>query len=406
MPALIRLRERLMKYCVVIIDGAAGLPLPERGGKSCLELAKTPNLDALAGEGVVGLARTVPPGMEPSSACACMSVLGYDPKVYYRGRSAIEARAMDIAIGEGEVVFRCNLVGVRDGKMRSYSAGYISSEEAKELISALNEKLSDDSVRFYPGVSYRNILKLRGHEDALSAHCTPPHDIPDKAVAEYLPKGKGSEILRELMQRSEAVLQGHPINLSRQSRGDMPATTIWLFWGSGRVPEMPAFKQLYGLGAALTSGVDLLRGLGKMAGMKVLDIPGVTDGLDNDYAAQAAGALKALEDNDLVVVHIEAPDEAAHAGSINDKVEAVERIDKEVIGRLRSYQKDDLRVLAMPDHPTPIEIRTHSPEPVPFLLWGKGFKPNGAQKFTEAAAKGTGLLIADGYKIMGKLIED
>jgi 2,3-bisphosphoglycerate-independent phosphoglycerate mutase len=395
-----------MKYCVVIIDGAAGLPLPERGGKSCLELAKTPNLDAMAGEGVMGLARTVPPGMEPSSACACMSVLGYDPKVYYRGRSAIEARAMDIAIGEGEVVFRCNLVGVRDGKMRSYSAGYISSEEAKELISALNDSLGDDSVQFYPGVSYRNILKLRGHEDALSAHCTPPHDIPDKPVAEFLPKGKGSEILRELMQRSEAVLQGHPINLSRQSRGDMPATTIWLFWGSGRVPEMPAFKQLYGLGAALTSGVDLLRGLGKMAGMKVLDIPGVTDGLDNDYAAQAAGALKALEDNDLVVVHIEAPDEAAHAGSIDDKVEAVERIDKEVIGRLRSYQKDDLRVLAMPDHPTPIEIRTHSPEPVPFLLWGKGFKPNGAQKFTEAAAKGTGLLVADGYKIMGKLIED
>jgi 2,3-bisphosphoglycerate-independent phosphoglycerate mutase len=395
-----------MKYCVVIIDGAAGLPLPERGGKSCLELAKTPNLDAMAGEGVVGLARTVPPGMEPSSACACMSVLGYDPKVYYRGRSAIEARAMDIAIGEGEVVFRCNLVGVRDGKMKSYSAGYISSEEAKELISALNDSLGDDSVQFYPGVSYRNILKLRGHEDALSAHCTPPHDIPDKAVAEYLPKGKGSEILRELMQRSEAVLQGHPINLSRQSRGDMPAATIWLFWGSGRVPEMPAFKQLYGLGAALTSGVDLLRGLGKMAGMKVLDIPGVTDGLDNDYAAQAAGALKALEDNDLVVVHIEAPDEAAHAGSINDKVEAVERIDKEVIGRLRSYQKDGLRLLAMPDHPTPIKIRTHSPEPVPFLLWGKGFKPNGAEKFTEAAAKGTGLLVADGYKIMGKLIED
>lgn len=394
----------MMKYCVVIIDGAAGLPLPERGGKSCLELAKTPNLDALAGEGVVGLARTVPPGMEPSSACACMSVLGYDPKVYYRGRSAIEARAMDIAIGEGEVVFRCNLVGVRDGKMRSYSAGYISSGEAKELISALNEKLSDDSVQFYPGVSYRNILKLRGHEDALSAHCTPPHDIPDKAVAEYLPKGKGSEILLELMQRSEAVLQDHPINLSRQSRGDMPATTIWLFWGSGKVPEMPAFKQLYGLGAALTSGVDLLRGLGKMAGMKVLDIPGVTDGLDNDYAAQAAGALKALEDNDLVVVHIEAPDEAAHAGSIDDKVEAVERIDKEVIGRLRSYQKDGLRVLAMPDHPTPIEIRTHSPEPVPFLLWGKGFKPNGAEKFTEAAAKGTGLLIANGYKIMGRLV--
>ncbi|MQY67219.1 MAG: cofactor-independent phosphoglycerate mutase [Dehalococcoidia bacterium] len=393
-----------MKYCVVIIDGAAGLPLPERGGKTCLELAETPNLDALAGEGVVGLARTVPAGMEPSSACACMSVLGYDPRVYYRGRSAIEARAMDIAIGEGEVVFRCNLVGVRDGKMKSYSAGYISSQESKELISALNDSLGDDSIHFYSGVSYRHILKLKGHEETLSAQCTPPHDIPDKPVGEYLPKGKGSQILRELMQRSEKVLRDHPINAERVARGDIPATTIWLFWGSGQVPEMPPFRKSYGLNAALTSGVDLLKGLGKMAGMKVLNIAGVSDGPDNDYAAQANGALRALEEHDLVVVHIEAPDEAAHAGSIDDKVEAIERIDKEVIGRLRSYQKDALRLLAMPDHPTPIKIRTHSPEPVPFLLWGKGFKPNGAREFTEAAAKGTGLLVADGYKIMGKLL--
>jgi 2,3-bisphosphoglycerate-independent phosphoglycerate mutase len=348
----------------------------------------------------------VPAGMEPSSACACMSVLGYDPKVYYRGRSAIEARAMDIPIGAGEVVFRCNLVGVADGKMKSYSAGYISSEESEELIAALNHSLGDDSVHFYPGVSYRHILKLKGHEDALSAQCTPPHDIPDKPVNQYLPKGKGSDILRDLMQRSEAVLRSHPINLSRQARGDIPATTIWLFWGSGQVPAMPPFREAYGLKAALTSGVDLLKGLGKMAGMKVLDIPGVTDGPDNDYAAQAAGALKALEDNDLVVVHIEAPDEAAHAGSINDKIEAIERIDKEVISRLRSYQKDAFRVLAMPDHPTPIRIRTHSPEPVPFLLWGKGFSSNGAKVYSEAAAKRTGLLVADGYKIMGKLIED
>jgi 2,3-bisphosphoglycerate-independent phosphoglycerate mutase len=393
-----------MKYAVVIIDGAAGLPLPERGNKTCLELASIPNLDAMAWEGMVGLARTVPEGMEPSSACACMSVLGYDPKVYYRGRSAIEAKSLDIPIGEGEVVFRCNLVGVQDGRMKSYSAGYISSEESKELISALNDSLGSDSVRFYPGVSYRNILKLKGHEDSLSAECTPPHDIPDKPVADYLPKGRGSEILRDLMQRSEKVLKGHPLNLKRQARGDIPATTIWLFWGSGKVPEMPPFRQLYGLSAALTSGVDLLKGLAKMMGMKVLDIPGVTDGMDNDYAAQAEGALKALEDNDLVVIHIEAPDEAAHAGSINDKIEAIERIDKDVISRLRSYAKDDLRLLAMPDHPTPIEIRTHSPEPVPFLFWGKGFKPNGAQKFTEAAAKSTGLLVADGYKIMGKFL--
>jgi 2,3-bisphosphoglycerate-independent phosphoglycerate mutase len=327
----------MMKYGVIIIDGAAGEPLPERGGKTCLELAKTPNLDALAGEGVVGLARTVPAGMEPSSACACMSVLGYDPKVYYKGRSAIEAKSLDIPIGEGEVVFRCNLVGVQDGKMKSYSAGYISSQESRELINALNDSLGDDSVHFYPGVSYRNILKLKGHEDTLSAQCTPPHDIPDKPINDYLPKGKGSDVLLDLMRRSGKVLKDHPINLSRAARGDIPATTIWLFWGSGQVPEMPPFKQLYGLGAALTSGVDLLKGLAKMMGMKVLDIPGVTDGPDNDYAAQANGAIKALEDNDLVVIHIEAPDEAAHAGSISDKIEAIEKIDKEVVSRLRSY---------------------------------------------------------------------
>jgi 2,3-bisphosphoglycerate-independent phosphoglycerate mutase len=388
------------------MDGAAGSPIPERGGKTCLELARVPNLDAMVGEGTLGLVRTVPAGMEPSSACACMSVLGYDPKVYYRGRSAIEAKSLDIPIEKGEVVFRCNLVAIRDGRMWSYSAGYISTEESKELIKALNDSLGSDSVHFYPGVSYRNILKLKGHEETLSAQCTPPHDIPDKPVAEYLPKGKGSEFLRELMARSEKVLQNHPINLSRESRGDIPATSIWLFWGSGQVPAMPAFQKVYGQSAALTSGVDLLKGLAKMAGMKILEIAGVTDGLDNDFAAQADGALEALDDNDLVVIHIEAPDEAAHAGAIDDKIEAIQRIDSEVVSRLRSYRKVDLRVLVMPDHPTPIESRTHSPEPVPFLLWGKNFEPNGAKRFTEKEAKSTGLFIDDGYRIMGKLVGD
>jgi 2,3-bisphosphoglycerate-independent phosphoglycerate mutase len=393
-----------MRYCVLIIDGAAGLPLPQRGGQTCLELAQTPNLDALAEEGEVGLVRTVPPGMEPSSACACMSVLGYDPKVYYKGRSAIEARAMDIEIGEGEVVFRCNLVAIRDGKMWSYSAGYISSGEARKLIAALNEKLGDDDIRFYPGVSYRHILKLRGHEDALLASCTPPHDIPDKPIDKFMPRGEGSEILRELMGRSEAVLRYHPVNQRRRRRGEIPATTIWLFWGSGRLPEMPSFQQVYGLSAALTSGVDLLKGLGKMMEMEVLNIGGVTDGLDNDFAAQAKGALKALAENDLVVIHIEAPDEAAHAGAIDGKIEAIHRIDKEVVSRLRSWDEDELRLLVMPDHPTPIKTRTHSPEPVPFLLWGEGFKPNGAKSFSEIEAKNTGLFIEDGYKITARLI--
>jgi 2,3-bisphosphoglycerate-independent phosphoglycerate mutase len=393
-----------MRYCVLIIDGAAGLPIPARGGKTCLELADTPNLDAMAKEGEMGLVRTVPAGMEPSSACACMSVLGYDPMVYYKGRSAIEARSMDIDIGEGEVVFRCNLVAIRDGKMWSYSAGYIGTGEARKLIAVLNQSLGDDDIRFYPGVSYRHILKLKGHEDALLASCTPPHDIPDKEIDSFLPRGKGSQILRDLMGRSEAVLRYHPVNERRRSRGEIPATTIWLFWGSGRVPEMPPFQQVYGLSAALTSGVDLLKGLAKMVEMEVLDIDGVTDGLDNDFAAQAEGALEALAENDLAVIHIEAPDEAAHAGVIDDKIEAIHRIDKEVISRLRSWGEDDLRLLIMPDHPTPVKSRTHSPEPVPFLLWGVGFNPNGAKSFSEIEAKGTGLFIEDGYKIMARLL--
>ncbi len=393
-----------MKYCVLIIDGASGWSLPERGGKTCLELAHTPNLDAMTREGILGLVRTVPPGMEPSSACACMSVLGYDPKVYYHGRSAIEAKSMGITIGEGEVVFRCNLVAVGDGKMWSYSSGHISTDEAKQLIDALNQNLGNDNVRFYPGVSYRHILKLKGWEGALRATCTPPHDIPNKPIAGFLPNGAGSDRLRDLMARSEVVLREHPVNAARRARGDVPATMIWLFWGSRQVPDMPAFKQVYGLEAAMTSGVDLLRGLARMVGMAVLSVTGVTDGLDNDYAAQAAGALKALEDRDLVVIHIEAPDEAAHAGSVGDKVAAIQRVDGEVVRQLRAWRPNALRVLIMPDHPTPIKVQTHTGDPVPFMLWGPGFTANGAKRFTEAEAKSTGFFIEEGYGVMKKLI--
>jgi 2,3-bisphosphoglycerate-independent phosphoglycerate mutase len=393
-----------MKYCIVIIDGASGLPLPERGGKTCLELAHTPNLDAMAAEGILGLVRTVPPGMEPSSACACMSVLGYDPKLYHRGRAAIEARSMGITIDEGEAVFRCNLVAIRDGKMWDYSAGHISTNEAQQLIGDLNESLGSDKVHFYPGVSYRHLCQLKGREDTLLANCTPPHDIHDKPINEFLPKGPGSELLRDLMKRSRAVLREHPVNVERRSRGDIPATMIWLFWGSGRVADMPAFKQIYRLNAAITSAVDVLRGLARMMGMGVLDIPGVKDGLDNNFDAQAVGALTALKECDLVVIHVEATDEAAHAGSIDDKIEAIQRVDSEVVSRLCSWRPDNLRVLILPDHPTPIKTQTHSGEPVPFMLWGPGFTSNGAKRFTETEAKSTGFFIEEGYKIMSRLI--
>ena len=393
-----------MKYCVLIVDGASGLPLPDRGGKTSLELASTPNLDAMAKEGILGLARTVPPGMEASSACACMSVLGYDPEVYYRGRAGIEARSMGIPISGGEVVFRCNLVAVRDGKMWDYSSGHISTGEAQRIIAAINGTLGSEDVQFYPGVGYRHICRLRGREDTLLATCTPPHDIPGKPVSEFLPGGPGSDILRDLMARSEAVLRDHPVNIERKERGEIPATMLWFFWGSGRIPDMPDFKELHGINAAMTSGVDLLKGLARMVGMEVLDIAGVTDGLDNDYAAQAVGALEAFGEGDLVVIHVEAPDEAAHEGLIEKKVEAIESVDKEVVSRLRSYQGDSLRVLVMPDHPTPLIIRTHTDEPVPFMLWGSGITANGASRFSEAEAKRTGVFIDPGYKIMSRLV--
>jgi len=394
-----------MKYCVLIIDGASGWPLAGHGGRTCLDLARTPNLDNIAREGIVGLVRNVPPGMEPSSACACMSVLGYDPQIHYRGRSAIEAHGMGVPINEGEVVFRCNLVAVRDGRMWSYSCGHISTGEAQALIASLNEKLSNDEIHFYPGVSYRHICKIKGREDILLASCTPPHDIHDKAIDEFLPKGSGSDFLRGLMTRSELVLYDHPVNIERRARGDIPATMAWFFWGSGKIPDMPAFKEVYGLDAAMISGVDIMRGLARMIGMEVLDIPGVTGDLNNDYMAQAIGALEALLRHDMVVIHVEATDEAAHAGLAMDKIEAIQWVDKEIVARLRTWDRDALRVLILPDHSTPIEIQTHVADPVPFILWGPGFTANVAKRFTEAEAKGTGAFINEGYKIMGKLVE-
>jgi len=386
------------------MDGAAGLPLNERGGKTCLELAHTPNLDAMSRQSSLGLVRTIPAGMEPSSANACISAFGYDPTVYRLGRAAIEARSMGISIDKGEVVFRCNLVTVENGKMQDYSAGHISTEEAQQLIAALNESLGSDTVQFYPGLRYRHIAKIRGREDTLLAACTPPHDIPGRIVDEYMPRGEGSDLLRDLMNNSRNVLAEHPVNVERKSRGESPANMIWLFWGSSDEKDIPSFKQVYGLKAAVTSAVDVIMGLAQMMGMGVLEIPGVTDGLDNDFAGQVNGALEALDEYDLIIIHIEATDEAAHAGSIDEKIEAIQKIDSDVISRISVWGGDSLRVLIMPDHPTPIETRTHSPDPVPFMLWGEGFTANGATKFTEAEAVKTGLYIDPGYNIMSRLV--
>ena len=386
------------------MDGSAGEPIAERGGKTSLELAYTPNLNAMASSGLVGLAHNVPPGLDPDSAVACMSIFGYDPKVYYTGRSPIEAKSLGIDFGPGDVLFRCNPVTIQNGIVVSSSAGSISTEEGHQLMASLNEKLGTDKIHFFPGVSYRNILKLKEAEDTALAFCTPPHDIPGKPIAGFLPSGKGSDLLLELMKRSEAVFQDHPVNKKRIARGQLPATGIWLFWGRGRMPVLPPFNELYGLRAAVTTGVDLLRGLGQIANMSILQIPGVTDGPDNNYAAQAVGGLEALKDYDIVIIHIEAPDEAGHAGLVEEKIKAIEKIDSEVVSRIRSWRQDKLRVLAMSDHPTPVKKRTHTSDPVPLLLWGDGFKTNGAKRFTEAEAKTTGLTVDQGYKIMNTLI--
>ncbi|MEE8418599.1 MAG: cofactor-independent phosphoglycerate mutase [Dehalococcoidales bacterium] len=394
-----------MKYIVLIIDGAAGLPLPERGNKTCLELAETPNLDAMAREGMIGLVRTIPDGIEASSANACMSVLGYNPKDYPVGRAAIEAKSMGISINPGEVLFRCNLVTIEDGKMKDYSAGRIRTEEAVQLIEAVNRSLGSDSVRFYPGLNYRHILKIRGREDTLEAECTPPHDISGRPIAGYLPRGPGSDVLVDLMKRSEKVLGEHPVNIARQSRGKVPANMLWLFWGSLKEPDVPVFKTAYGLDAAVTSAVDVILGMAKMMDIDILEIAGVTDGMNNNFSGQVAGALTALEKYDMVIIHVEAPDEAAHGGNIDEKIEAIRIIDSEIVGQLRARPGDDLRVLIMPDHPTPIETRTHSPAPVPFMLWGKGFSSNGRDRYTESQATKTGLLIDPGYNIMDFLVK-
>ena len=392
-----------MKYIVLIIDGAAGLPIPSKNNLTSLEAAKTPNLDALAKQGILGLARTVPEGMEPSSAVACMSVFGYDPKVYYGGRAAIEASAMNIDIGPDEQVFRCNLVNTAGGKMNDYSGGHITTPEAGEIIKSLDEELGNKFIKFYPGVTYRHILRLKGHEETLKAKCTPPHDIPGKDIEEYLAHGPGKEILLDLMKRSETVLKDHKVNRERLKQGKVPITSIWLFWGCGQIPRMPPFKDVYGVTGAMTSAVDLLKGLAKMAGIDVLNINNITDGSDNDHSGQVEGALKALKDHDLVIIHIEAPDESGHGGKADQKISDIEKIDRDVVGRIRQFQSD-LRVLIMPDHPTPVTLRTHIGEPVPYLVWGKSIKASGADRFTENEANKTGIFTAEGYKIMETLL--
>ena len=399
-------KGRALKYVVLIMDGASGWPLEAFAGRTSLETASLPNLDRLAGQGTLGLAHTVPEGMEPSSAVACMSLLGFDPALYYAGRGPIEAMAMGIELEPGEVAMRCSLVTVADGAMASYSAGNITSQEAALLVEALQQELGDERVRFHAGVGFRQILTVKEGADLLNTSFAAAHDTSDRPIADALPKGPGASQALSLMEKSKEILAGHPVNQERVARGLSPATQIWLFWPGMRPGRMPTFSSLYGRSAALTSGVDLLRGLAMQTGLAVLDIPGVTDEADNDYQGQMAGALAALDDYDVVFVHVEAPDEEAHAGDAAGKVLALERIDALMVGQVtaRRAAGDDLRLLAMPDHPTPVAIKTHVAEPVPFLMWGAGVPGNGATSFNEAEARATGFAVAPGHLLMQRFL--
>ena len=392
-----------MKHVVVILDGAAGWPLPELGGLTTLASANTPNLDALAYAGRVGLAQTVPPGTEPSSSAACTSILGYDPVASYVGRGAIEAASMGITLAPDEVALRMNLVNIAGGDMASYACGHITTPESHAIVSELAEALGDETFRFYPGVAYRHILVVKGHNEIVEAAFTPPHDISDKPIEGHAPRGAGSELLLDLMERAREVLLTSPANLVRAASGGLPATDIWPFWPGVAPAGLRSFSDVYGVSAAMTSGVDLLNGLAVLLGIDRLDIPGVSDGSDNDYIAQAEGGLAALDDHDLVIIHVESPDEEGHAGSIAGKIAAIEDIDQLVIARVRDYP-GEVRVLCMPDHLTPIAIKTHVGEPVPFVLAGAGIASSRATGFDEEAAAATGLSVDPGFGVMGMLL--
>lgn len=397
--------EAREKAIVLIIDGAAGWPVDELGGRTTMEAAHTPHLDRLAAEGMVGLTRTVPEGMEPSSAVACMSVLGFDPSLYYAGRGPIEALALGIDLEPGQAALRCNLVTVLDGRMRSYTSGHIPSRESHQLIAFLQEQLGTSRVAFHPGVGFRHILTVRDGAMLLESECTPPHDIPDRPVADYVPKGPGSDLLLDLMERSATLLADHPINQARVARGELPATQVWLFWPGMQPGAMPSFASVYGLRAALSTAVDLLRGLARQVSMDILDIPGVTDTNDNDFAAQMAGSLAALDEYDAVVVHVEAPDEAAHAGNVQEKVEALEMVDELMVPQVLALPYK-VRLLVQPDHPTPLRVQTHVNEPVPFIVWAPGrVAPNGARAYSEAEAHATGLLVDPGHDLMRRFLD-
>lgn len=352
-----------MKYILILGDGMADEPITGLGGKTPLEYAGTPNMDRMAREGACGMLRTVPDGFEPGSDIANMAILGYAPEKYYTGRGPLEALSMGVDLAPGDVAYRCNLVTVEDDTMADFSAGHITSAEGKELFLSLQQEIPDVLVQ--AGVSYRNLLVVHGGSGSTT---TPPHDIVGQGITPYLPKNGDEQLLLRCMEKSRTVFSSHPVNHARIVAGKRPATQVWP-WSGGKQPAFPFFEKKYGKKGGIISAVDLLKGIGRCAGMEVITVPGATGYLDTDYAAKARYALDAIRRLDFVYIHIEAPDEAGHLGSIEEKVKAIEKVD-DVVGTI--LDEFDGVVAVLPDHPTPIRVKTHTREPVPFVVRGKG----------------------------------
>jgi len=382
-----------MKYVLILGDGMADYPVPQLDGKTPLEVADKPNMDLIASKGQNGLLKTVPDDMIPGSGTAILSVLGYDPKMCYSGRGPFEAAGRNIQLNKQDVAFRCNLITEQDGKLIDYSAGHISSKEASQLIDSINQELTKpENVEFFVGLDYRHFLVIRNYIPKEIVECTLPHNAIGENISKILPKAEsenGKNIqkqLHEMILGSKTVLENHPVNVARRKVGKNVANMIWP-WGGGRVPVMPTFMERFGVSSAVISAVDLVKGIGVYAGMKVIQVPNVTGLYDTNYEGKADYALKALEDFDMVFVHIEAPDEAGHARDWKLKIKTIEDLDKRLIGRIINSIEDDVTVAVLPDHPTPIKIGTHTRDPVPFAIYSPTKKADNVKQFDEKNAK-------------------
>ncbi len=396
-----------MKYVIIHGDGMADWPCDELDGRTPLEAARKPHMDAIAARGTLGMVATIPHGMPPGSDVGTMTMLGYDPARYHTGRAPIEAASMGIALAPDDVVFRMNLVALAagaDGRptMSDFTSGHITSEEAARIVADLRAALAGDGIEFFNGVSYRHLMVWRNGE--AGAKLTPPHDITGQPVAAHLPEGPGAARLRPLMDRAAAILRDHPVNRARRAAGKCAATDVW-FWGQGKRPAVPTLHERFGVAGAVISAVDLVNGLGRLAGLELIKVPGATGYLDTDYAAKGRYGIDALKRCDFLLLHIEAPDEAGHMGRADLKVEALERIDELIVGPLLRELPafGEWALLLMPDHATPSKLKTHSGEPVPFAIVRAGDAGAAARRYTEADATRAGVIVRDGYRLIEAL---